>query len=400
MYPVPGKQRWAQESMASSSSSYWLTASLAFILTATLLLRESQAQLSSTFYDSTCPNVSSIVLDQVQQAQKNDTRILASLTRLFFHDCFVNGCDGSILLDNSSTIVTEKDAAPNNNSARGFGVVDNIKAAVENSCSGIVSCADILALAAEVSVNLCASVLLIGSQSVGPKWSVLLGRRDGTTANFTAAGNLPGPRDNLTTLQKKFNDVGLNDTDLVALSGEISSLQKRKLEVAVHAHSLLLILAAGAHTFGRAQCRTFINRLYNFSDNSTADPSLNSTYLATLQKNCPQGGNGSTLNDLDPTTPDTFDNNYFTNLQTKEGLLQSDQELYDTGASTASIVDQFAANQTVFFESFIAAMINMGNISPLTGSDGEIRSDCKKVNGASEQYTIRMSVKVLPSAEA
>ncbi|KAJ8480085.1 hypothetical protein OPV22_023812 [Ensete ventricosum] len=203
--------------MASSSSSYWLTASLAFILTATLLLRESQAQLSSTFYDSTCPNVSSIVLDQVQQAQKNDTRILASLTRLFFHDCFVNGCDGSILLDNSSTIVTEKDAAPNNNSARGFGVVDNIKAAVENSCSGIVSCADILALAAEVSVNL----------SVGPKWSVLLGRRDGTTANFTAAGNLPGPRDNLTTLQKKFNDVGLNDTDLVALSG--------------------------AHTFGRAQ---------------------------------------------------------------------------------------------------------------------------------------------------
>lgn len=66
----------------------------------------------------------------------------------------LQGCDGSILLDNSSTIVTEKDAVPNNNSARGFDVVDNIKAAVENSCSGIVSCADILALAAEVSVNL------------------------------------------------------------------------------------------------------------------------------------------------------------------------------------------------------------------------------------------------------
>lgn len=77
--------------MASSSASYWLTASLAFILTVQLLLlRESQAQLSSTFYDSSCPNVSSIVLDQVQKAQKSDTRILASLTRLFFHDCFVN----------------------------------------------------------------------------------------------------------------------------------------------------------------------------------------------------------------------------------------------------------------------------------------------------------------------
>ena len=46
-----------------------------------------------------------------------------------------------------------------------------------------------------------------------------LGRRDGTTANITAANNLPSPFDNLTTLQQKFGAVGLDDTDLVALSG-------------------------------------------------------------------------------------------------------------------------------------------------------------------------------------
>ena len=68
----------------------------------------------------------------------------------------MQGCDASILLDNNATanIQSEKDAAPNTNSTRGFNVVDNIKTAVENSCPGVVSCADILALAAEASVSL------------------------------------------------------------------------------------------------------------------------------------------------------------------------------------------------------------------------------------------------------
>ena len=64
------------------------------------------------------------------------------------------GCDASILLDNTTTIVSEKFAAPNNNSARGFEVVDDMKAAVERACPGVVSCADILTIAAEQSVAL------------------------------------------------------------------------------------------------------------------------------------------------------------------------------------------------------------------------------------------------------
>jgi peroxidase len=59
------------------------------------------------------------------------------------------------------------------------------------------------------------------TQSGGPRWRVLLGRRDGTTANITDANNLPSPFDNLTTLQQKFGAVGLDDTDLVALSGTV-----------------------------------------------------------------------------------------------------------------------------------------------------------------------------------
>jgi peroxidase len=66
----------------------------------------------------------------------------------------VQGCDASLLLDETPTMRSEKAADPNNGSARGFPVVNDIKAALENACPGIVSCADILALAAEVSVEL------------------------------------------------------------------------------------------------------------------------------------------------------------------------------------------------------------------------------------------------------
>jgi len=69
--------------------------------------------------------------------------------------CVFQGCDASLLLDQGGNItLSEKNAAPNNNSARGFDVVDKIKTAVENSCPSVVSCADVLALAAEASVSL------------------------------------------------------------------------------------------------------------------------------------------------------------------------------------------------------------------------------------------------------
>ncbi|XVF07387.1 hypothetical protein REPUB_Repub06bG0134500 [Reevesia pubescens] len=336
----------------SSSSSNIAYSSFYFLSTIflTLLIYQSKAQLNATFYDTTCPNASSIVRGVIQQALQSgsDVRIGASLIRLHFHDCFVNGCDASILLDNSANIQSEKDAAPNTNSTRGFNVVDNIKTALENSCPGIVSCADILAFAAEASVSL----------QGGPSWSVLLGRRDSLTANQAGANSsIPSPIDGLSNITAKFSAVGLNTADLVALSG--------------------------AHTFGRAQCRLFSNRLYNFSGTGNPDPTLNSSYLITLQQICPQFGSGFNVTNLDPTTPDTFDNNYFANLQNNQGLLQSDQELFSTtGAPTISIVNTFSSNQTAFFQSFAQSMINMGNISPLTGSSGEIRSDCKKVNGS------------------
>lgn len=65
----------------------------------------------------------------------------------------LQGCDASVLLDDTPTFRGEKTAFPNINSIRGFEVVDQIKAAVTKACRrDVVSCADILAIAARDSV--------------------------------------------------------------------------------------------------------------------------------------------------------------------------------------------------------------------------------------------------------
>lgn len=65
----------------------------------------------------------------------------------------MKGCDASILLDSTDTIDSEKNAGPNINSARGFDVIDQIKSEVDKCCgASVVSCSDILAVAARDSV--------------------------------------------------------------------------------------------------------------------------------------------------------------------------------------------------------------------------------------------------------
>lgn len=76
------------------------------------------------------------------------------------YECLINlllckqGCDASILLDDSATIKSERNAGPNKNSIKGFEIIDEIKAKLEQVCPQIVSCADILALAARGSTIL------------------------------------------------------------------------------------------------------------------------------------------------------------------------------------------------------------------------------------------------------
>lgn len=52
-----------------------------------------------------------------------------------------------MLLDDADGVVSEKKAAPNLDSLRGFEVVDAIKELLEGPCPLTMSCADILAIA-------------------------------------------------------------------------------------------------------------------------------------------------------------------------------------------------------------------------------------------------------------
>nr|GFC54236.1 peroxidase 17 [Tanacetum cinerariifolium] len=95
-----------------------------------------------------------IVRDVMQKAMIREPRSGASVMRLQFHDCFVNGCDGSLLLDDTPTMLGEKLSLSNINSLRSYEVVDEIKEALETACPQIVSCADIIIMASRDAVAL------------------------------------------------------------------------------------------------------------------------------------------------------------------------------------------------------------------------------------------------------
>ncbi|XP_020995669.1 peroxidase 53-like [Arachis duranensis] len=283
----------------------------------------TRAQLDPFFYKDTCPSLQSTVrqvLLNVSKGPGKDERLFASLIRLHFHDCFVQGCDGSILLNDTAFIKSEQLAAPNLNSIRRLDVINLIKENIEEACPGVVSCADIVALAAEVSSEM----------SNGPTWQVPLGRRDSETASFDLANSdIPGPRSNLPQLISAFQKKGLDMNDLVALSG--------------------------AHTIGRGRC------------------------TLSRRRNCKNDGlPGENVTNLDQISPFEFDNNYYINILRGDAPFKSDQVLIKArGEQTINVL---ASNQTLFFEAFKASMIKMSMIEVLVGEQGIIRKHCNFIN--------------------
>ncbi|KAL0460042.1 UNVERIFIED_CONTAM: Peroxidase 60 [Sesamum latifolium] len=140
--------------MSSSSSSSTAIIVLLSLVFATLSgqCRGGDVPLQVGFYRGKCgiADVEAIVGRVVLAQFMKDTTITAALLRMQFHDCFVNGCDASILLDGNNT---EKTAGPNL-SVRGYEIIDAAKAAVEAICPGVVSCADIIVIATRDAVAL------------------------------------------------------------------------------------------------------------------------------------------------------------------------------------------------------------------------------------------------------
>ncbi|KAK7850106.1 peroxidase n1 [Quercus suber] len=255
------------------------------------------------FYSKSCPRAESIVRSTVQAHFQSNPTVAPGLLRMHFHDCFVQGCDASVLIEGPNT---EKTAGPNLG-LRGYEVIDDAKTKLEVACPGVVSCADILALAARDSV----------------------------------------------VLKKKFSAKGLNAQDLVTL--------------------------VGGHTIGTSACQFFQYRLYNFTTTGNgADPTINPIFLPQLRALCPQNGDATRRVGLDTGSQNRFDSSFFSNLRNGRGVLESDQKLW-TDASTRSFV-QSLLGSNAFNVQFGKSMVKMSNIGLKSGTQGEIRKVCSKIN--------------------
>ncbi|XP_027067605.2 peroxidase 44-like [Coffea arabica] len=308
------------------------------------ILHLASAQLQNGFYSTSCPRAESIVQQVVVKKFSADRSITAALLRMHFHDCFVRGCDASILIDSTKTRSSEKDAGPNL-TVRGFELIDEAKRNLEAACPSTVSCADIITLATRDAVALAG----------GPRYNVSTGRRDGLVSDSSEV-NLPGPSLSISDAARFFTAKGLTINDMVVL--------------------------LGAHTVGVAHCGFFQDRLSNFQGTGKPDPTMDPALAATLLKTC---GTQSRPLSRDPTvfldqnTSFIVDNQFYNQIRSKRGILQIDQELALDSLS-APLASRLAANNNLFQQSFVNAMMKMGSVEVLVGNAGEIRKNCRVFN--------------------
>ncbi|OAE19791.1 hypothetical protein AXG93_2774s1010 [Marchantia polymorpha subsp. ruderalis] len=265
----------------------------------------AEAQLSTSFYDSTCPHAASIVQAKVDAFVESDRGLAAALMRLHFHDCFVRGCDGSVLLNSTDpNILTEKSALLNNNSLRGFeqideikmelecacpglrwffttrwtyptrfipkrlplstlkgrDVIDTAKAAVEKICRHVVACAHIVEHAARDGTvkdtrrkSNIQDMVISFFQLDGSRWEVQGGRKDGRISKAAIhAPHFPQPTDSASQLISALVTRGISACEMVVLSGSRCAIPK--------------------DTVGVGHCDKVVGRLYKFKSSHFTDP--------------------------------------------------------------------------------------------------------------------------------
>lgn len=132
-----------------ASSDKWLVLALVAVVACSAHADDSKG-MKYDFYNATCPGVEELVRSELKAKFAADVTLPAALLRLHFHDCFVRGCDASIMLK-SHNGTSEQDADPNS-TVRGYEAIEDIKAKIEEACPLIVSCADIMAMAARDAV--------------------------------------------------------------------------------------------------------------------------------------------------------------------------------------------------------------------------------------------------------
>ncbi|KAK6918893.1 hem peroxidase [Dillenia turbinata] len=256
------------------------------------------------FYAKSCPNAEKIVHDFVYKHIHKSSTLPAALIRPASYGNHA-----------------EKDAVVNK-SLRGFDFINKVKSLLEAECPGIVSCADILALAARDSIG-------------GPFWNVPTGRRDGLISRVSEAStDTPVSNSNFSALITSFSSKGLDLRDLVVSSG------------------------------------------------GDKDPSLDTKYAAYLKsKKCKSPNETAIQIVMDPGSSKTFDLSYYKLVLSGRGLFQSDAALLTNSTSKALINQIIQGSIEDYFAEFANFMEKMGRIGVMTGSSGAIRKHCALVNG-------------------
>ncbi|MCO5550724.1 hypothetical protein L7F22_004214 [Adiantum nelumboides] len=301
------------------------------------------------YYEQQCPQAEKIVKEVVQGLLLSDVTAGASLLRLVFHDCQVQACDASILLaDDPNNGIESELHSPRNFGIRRLEFIDVIKRTLEHQCPGVVSCADIIVLAARDAIA------LLG----GPLIPALTGRTDSKQAYKALADSSipPATTNSLDELLQIFSPKGLTLHEIIAL--------------------------LGSHTLGVSHCVSFENRL-----KPTVDEAMSPVLAKLLEVVCasrPQevghttsgGKNGSSVaaafNDA---TNLVFDKQYFRDVAARRGLLSVDASLA-SDARSSPIVHQFAANQRDFFDAYTTAFLKLTQAAVLSVKQGHIRKHC------------------------
>ncbi|XP_057459066.1 lariat debranching enzyme [Lotus japonicus] len=300
------------------------------------------SSLSFNFYAASCPTAEFIIRNAVSSSSSTDPSIPGKLLRLVFHDCFVEGCDASLMLQGNNT----EQSDPGNRTVGGFSAIELAKRVLEMFCPGVVSCADIIALAARDAVEIAG----------GPRIQIPTGRRDGmVSVASNVRPNIVDTSFTMDEMMKLFSNKGLSLLDLVVLSG--------------------------AHTIGTAHCNTFRDRFQEDSKGKLRpiDQTLDSSYANQLMKQCPVGAQPSATVNNDPETSMAFDNQYYRNLLAHKGLFQSDSVLLNNN-STRKIVEDFANDQDLFFENWGLSFLKLTSVGVKTDNEGEIRRSCGTTN--------------------
>ncbi|KAJ9689743.1 hypothetical protein PVL29_012435 [Vitis rotundifolia] len=302
---------------------------------------EEDPGLVMNFYKDICPQAEDVIREQVRLLYKRHKNTAFSWLRNIFHDCAVQSCDASLLLDSTRRSLSEKET-DRSFGLRNFRYLDTIKEAVERECPGVVSCADILVLSARDGI------VSLG----GPYIPLKTGRRDGRKSRAEILEEyLPDHNESMSVVLDRFAAIGIDTPGLVAL--------------------------LGAHSVGRTHCVKLVHRLY-----PEVDPVLNTDHVEHMLHKCPDAIPDPKAVQYvrnDRGTPMKLDNNYYRNILDNKGLLIVDHQLA-TDKRTKPYVKKMAKSQDYFFKEFARAITILSENNPLTGTKGEIRKQCSVAN--------------------